>query len=307
MAAIRLSERELEALHGLPFASVSLYVLAIRPRMDYATGIAGQRPRLSYQALSEWCRVESRQGVAEERLSRHQLARLLGHLERAGLVRRRAHRSAGDDLVFRCPLADRDLHVRKNPAQDSAQDSEQNPAQLSHRGKPQNPAQDSEQPCEQNPAQHPGVSVSIDTSSSSSTIDERDDDDDDHRNLIFPGSLSEAQAKAARDRVRKLNGSAQTVLDELAGYLYHAQARGDPIRSPLRYLDRIIESARQPGWQPSHADQILAARQGQGSAPVAAPRPSETGSAGKARNPETAAKAREALRSLTETLKGKKP
>lgn len=305
MAAIRLSERELGALHGLPFPAVCLYVLAIRPRMDYATGIVGQRPRLSYQALSEWCRVESRQGVSEERLSRHQLSRLLQHLERAGLIRRRPGRSAGDNLVFRCLLADRDLSVRKNPAQVSEQGHAQNPAQVSHREQSRNPAQVSEQNPAQNPAHHPDISVSMDTSSSSSTIDEYNEhDDDDENRLILPSSLSETQAQAARKRVRHLNGTAQTVLDELAGYLYQAQIRGDPIRSPLRYLDRIIASAEAPAWEPAHAAQVAASRARLLQAAAPAPRPLEPRSAEKPRPTGRSDIARAAISSLVSQLKG---
>jgi hypothetical protein len=296
MAAIRLSERELEALHGLPFAAVSLYVLAIRQRMDYATGIAGERPRLSYQALSEWCRVESRQGVAEERLSRHQLARLLAQLERAGLIRRRPSRSPGDHLVFRCPLADRDSSVRKNPAQDSAQDSAQNPAQLPHRENPRNPAQDSAQDSEQNPAQHPGISVPMDTSSSSSTtVGGRPGGDDDDDDLVIPQSLTPMQQASVRRLVRPLNGRAQAVIDELAGYLDISHQAGKPIRSPLRYLAKIIEQAREPGWEPAQAPRIAEARARYQQTATASSRGSDEAAQARG-NPEAAAAALAAIR-----------
>ena len=308
MAAIRLSDRELEALHGLPFAAVSLYVLAIRQRMDYATGIAGEHPRLSYQALSEWCRVESRQGVAEERLSRHQLARLLAQLERAGLIRRRPSRSPGDHLVFRCPMADRDSSVRKNPAQNPAQVSAQNPAQVSHRGEGANPAQVSAQ----NPAHHPGVPVSMETSSSSSTIvggrPGADDDDDDKpkgndNDLVVPGSLSPSQQAAARRQVAGLNGRAQAALDELAGYLDIAHQAGKPIRSPLRYLQRIVEQAQGPGWEPAQASRIAEARERYLRASAASPAPAERLQTVKA-SPEAAAAALAAIK--TQLARGSK-
>lgn len=312
MAAIRLSDRELEALHGLPFAAVSLYVLAIRQRMDYATGIAGERPRLSYQALSEWCRVESRQGVAEERLSRHQLARLLAQLERSGLIRRRPSRSPGDHLVFRCPLADRDSSVRKNPAQNPAQVPEHNPAQPPHRGDGGNPAQDPAQNPAQDPAHHPGISVPKETSSSSSTIvggrPGSDDDDDDQRkeernDLVVPASLSPAQQAAARRQVAGLNGRAQAALDELAGYLDIAHQAGKPIRSPLRYLHRIVEQAQQPAWEPAQASRIAEARERYLRASAASPAPAERLQTVKA-SPEAAAAALAAIK--TQLARGSK-
>lgn len=268
--------------------------------MDYARGTVGESPRISWQALSEWCRQESRQGVPEDKLNRWQLDRVIGHLERAGLVRRTPIRSPKDPLVFRLPMADRDSHVQKNPAHDPAQDRAPNPAHAAHREKPPNPAHDPAPKPALNPAHHPGSGFPMDRSSSSSTIDEgtaaADDDDD---GLILPASLTTAQAAAARRRVRGMNGTAQTVLDELHGYLAAAHGKGDPIKSPLRYLDRIIDSAQKPGWQPVHAPEIAARRDRHTQAAQNAPRPAKPGLPGDRRDPDIARQAIAAMKSTT--------
>lgn len=291
MASIRLNAAELAALHGLPFGSVTMYLLALRQRMDYATGRVGENPRISWQALSEWCRVESRQGVAEERLNRWQMDRLIGHLERAGLVRRRPVRSPKDPLVFWLPLADRDSSVRKNPAHIPAPVPAPNPARPVHREEHENPAHIPEQDSAPNPAQHPEYRSSIETSSSSSTtVGGRPGGDDDDDDLVIPQSLTPMQQASVRRLVRPLNGRAQAVIDELAGYLDISHQAGKPIRSPLRYLAMIIEQSREPGWEPAQAPRIAEARARYQQTATASSRGS--GEAAEARgNPETAAAA----------------
>ncbi|KAE8755150.1 hypothetical protein FSO04_36030 [Paraburkholderia madseniana] len=58
MASIKLCEAEMQALYGLGYEAIALYVMAIRPRMDFATGMVGVAPRISWQALREWIYVE---------------------------------------------------------------------------------------------------------------------------------------------------------------------------------------------------------------------------------------------------------
>jgi len=258
MTSIKLCPAELMALSGLPFAAVALYVLAMRPRMDYRTGMLGNAPRISWHALSEWCRVESRQGVAEERLSEWQLRRLADHLERAGLVdRRSATNERTGTLVFRLPLADRDSSVQKNPAGISAGKSAGVPQREEH----PNPAGMSAGKS----AGHPEPRFSKETSSSSSTsvdVETVADDDDDEPGLIYPQTLTPSQKASAARKVRSLQkGVRQRAIDELTGYLIARSSQGNPIRSPLAYLERIITSAQAAGWEPAHADEIAARRE----------------------------------------------
>jgi len=221
-AAIRLGLRELEALAGLPFVSVALYVLGLRPRMNYADGWVGRNPRLSWQALSEWCRQESRQGVPEIKLDRWALDRAVGHLERAGLVRRPPVRGQRDPIVFFMPLAERDSSVRKNPAP--------------------------------NPAHHPGDRITVVTAAAALDVSSAAAD------LIAPQSLSATAQSNCIARVQHLNGSAQRVLDELAGAIADHARQGNPIKFPVRYLQKIIEQASTPTWSPAWADSIAERR-----------------------------------------------
>jgi len=245
-AAIRLGLRELEALAGLPFASVTLYVLGLRPRMNFADGWVGKNPRLSWQALSEWVRQESRQGVAEIKLDRWALDRAMGHLERAGLVRRPPVRGQRDPIVFFLPMAERDSHVRKNPARNPAH----NPAPVFHRANTQNPAH-SPAP---NPAHHPEDSIPVVTAAAALNVSSAAAD------LIAPQSLSATAQRNCIARVQHLNGSAQRVLDELAGAIADHARQGNPIKFPVRYLQKIIEEASTPTWFPAWADSIAERR-----------------------------------------------
>jgi len=258
MTSIKLCPAELMALSGLPFAAVALYVLAMRPRMDYRTGMLGVAPRISWQALSEWCRVESRQGMAEERLTERQLRRLADHLERAGLVDRRSttnERTA--TLVFRLPLADRDSSVQKK----AVGMPEGKSVGVLHREK---------QPKavgmpEGKSVGHPEPRFTDETSSSSlPSVDasQAADEDDDDLELIYPQTLTPSQRASAERKVRQLpKGVRQRAIDELTGYLIARSSQGNPIRSPIGYLDRIIESAKAAGWEPAHADEISARRE----------------------------------------------
>lgn len=285
-AAIRLGLRELEALAGLPFVSVTLYVLGLRPRMNYADGWVGRNPRLSWQALSEWCRQESRQGVPEIKLDRWALDRAVGHLERAGLVRRPPVRGQRDPIVFFMPLAERDSHVRKNPAPNPAH----NPARAAHRENTPNPAQ-SPTP---NPAHHPEDRIPIVTAAALDVSSAAAD-------LIAPQSLSATAQSNCIARVQHLNGSAQRVLDELAGAIADHARQGSPIKFPIRYLQKIIEEASSPTWSPAWADSIAKRRFAEEAKRSSEPtRHEQDGSDARPQNRE---RARAAIKQIKENLK----
>lgn len=252
-AAIRLGLREIEALAGLPFVSVTLYVLALRPRMNYSDGWVGKNPRLSWQTISEWCRQESRQGVPEIKLDRWALDRAVGHLERAGLVRRPPIKSQRDPIVFFLPFAERDSLVRKNPAPTPAQ----NPAPVAHRENTPNPAH---RPA-RNPAHHPEDRIPIVTAAAALDVSSAAAD------LIAPQNLSPTTQANCIKKVQHLNGSAQRILDELAGALADHARQGNPIKFPVRYLDRIIEEASTSTWSPAYADSIAKRRLSEGTRP----------------------------------------
>lgn len=89
MSACRISDAEREALRGLSHAAQLLYVLGLRPWMDYATGVAGAVRRITYQQLREVLTVEPVPGVPTPRaITDDQLKRRLAELERGGLIER---------------------------------------------------------------------------------------------------------------------------------------------------------------------------------------------------------------------------
>ncbi|MFS8973875.1 hypothetical protein PO002_05075 [Cupriavidus necator] len=105
MPAFRINDQELDALLGEGADLFQLYVGALRPRMDFKTGVVGRRVRISYQALKEWTERAGRSGVRFLAHDKSKLQRMLARLQQLGLLRKMG---GPYDLVFACPLADTD-------------------------------------------------------------------------------------------------------------------------------------------------------------------------------------------------------
>ena len=112
---------ELDALHGRSWLAQLIYMRAIRPFMDFATGIVGHRRRISYRSITEELERDHRRGrhrhltglptrkeirCALEELERDLDTDLPLDAQRPALI---AKRPADRSLVFFCPLAKRDL------------------------------------------------------------------------------------------------------------------------------------------------------------------------------------------------------
>ena len=124
MATIKLNEAELDALAQLGHAAFRLYVAAIRPRMDFASGTVGKvGVGISWQALKEWIYVEGRPGVRAVTHTESMVRRLVKQLVKEGLVREIGDRFR---IAFLCPLADTDLSDRKKA--DSKSTAKKTPA-----------------------------------------------------------------------------------------------------------------------------------------------------------------------------------
>ncbi|MGO4577895.1 hypothetical protein AB4Z48_17765 [Cupriavidus sp. 2TAF22] len=114
--SIKLTIAELQALAGAGADAVNVYVMGIRPRMDYRTGVVGRTVAISYQAIKEWTERLARPGVRFFAYSRDQIRRLVDQLVNLGLVRKEGgHR----ELVLRCLLADTDNCAQKKAAKGS--------------------------------------------------------------------------------------------------------------------------------------------------------------------------------------------
>lgn len=116
--AILLTDDEIEALQGMRHFHCCLYILGIRRHMDYATGIAGIKRKISYSSLASELQVESHQGFEDARKnSRDQIKRALAALEKSGLIKRQSVVTKNEkQLILKCLLAQTDGSVQNKPA-----------------------------------------------------------------------------------------------------------------------------------------------------------------------------------------------
>nr|WP_216663925.1 DnaT-like ssDNA-binding domain-containing protein [Pseudomonas aeruginosa] len=87
-----------------------IYVFALRPFMDFATGIVGERRGISWKSIAEELYVEPHQGIKGGDPSEKELRRALVWLQKVGLV---GPNLAERRLIFELPKASRDQSVRK--------------------------------------------------------------------------------------------------------------------------------------------------------------------------------------------------
>ena len=112
---IRLNDDELEALDALPSSTRVLYMLGLRPFMDYSNGIVGLRRRVCLQGFRELLEYEPERGSrlgGRSMPSKDAVRNEVERLVRAGLVVRLPKRRRSDPLVFKLPLANRDAEFR---------------------------------------------------------------------------------------------------------------------------------------------------------------------------------------------------
>lgn len=114
----KLSDRELDAMTGLPHFHCCLYIFGIRKHMDYTTGITGIEREISYKSLAEEVYVNPHQGVkVTGENSREQVKRALKLLEKKGLIKRHSIVTKNEKkLIVKCILADRDNYVQNKAA-----------------------------------------------------------------------------------------------------------------------------------------------------------------------------------------------
>lgn len=256
--AIYLTNEEMGALSGLPHSVITLYIMAIRPRMDYSTGLVGILPRVSWQALAEWVYVEPGPGTRHARPDKHALRRMVARLERAGLIEIRT-RAAARQLVFKCRLAQTDKHVQKQPAPRPHHPPapQAAPSKTKHgAGFQPEPAPHPAPQETVEPAPHPRSEKSTcqPSSSTSTAVDADQAGDDD--GLIYSEKLTTTQRLGIWAKLIGLDKRRmQAVLDELAGFMAQRE-----IKNPVRYVDYIIAKAKAPGWLPELAGLIAEGR-----------------------------------------------
>jgi hypothetical protein len=111
---VRLNDEEEQALFALPADARVCYILGLRPYMDFATGIVGDKRRVSYQSLMELLEYEPDRGSHLGALCRPSLEKVrneLSRCERAGLIERLPKFRRTDPLRLKMVLADFDGQI----------------------------------------------------------------------------------------------------------------------------------------------------------------------------------------------------
>ena len=83
MPSFQINDEEREALRGLPMLAREIYVFALRPFMDFATGVVGERRGISWKSIAEELYVEPHQGIKGGEPSEKELRRALVWLQKA--------------------------------------------------------------------------------------------------------------------------------------------------------------------------------------------------------------------------------
>lgn len=146
MVGIQLNSDELNALAGLPSLHVHLYVLAIRQKMDFKSGIVGAKKGcyISWQYLHEAVWINPEAGITYKQPTKNQLRRAVKKLEKKGLL---TVLSDEKHLVFKCLLA-----ITDNSAQNQAdRKTTPRPTEKQH---PQNPLKSSLELVDNLPGRH---------------------------------------------------------------------------------------------------------------------------------------------------------
>lgn len=300
MRAILLGADELAALAGLPAPAVVLYVLGLRPRMDLATGTVGRIGALvSWQALRESVYQEPRRGVLADRFSIDQVRRLGAVLERAGLVRK-LNKGRGDlaePLFFALPMA-LVQSVEKKAAKEAAKEAAKGRPVDSPRARPADrskaanvPAKEAanhqrvREPLTPNPPRRPppgGEAAAV--------------------VVEWPKDIDPRHRPAIGRTVERMNGSAQAIVDELAGLMRAGVQCGNPVRMPARYVARLVAKAQAGEFLPELGPAIAAER---AQARAVADRLAELDRPGAAADPAAVDQARAAVSAMADKLRRK--
>lgn len=297
---VMLNAYELAALAGLPSLAVVAYVLAIRPWMDYRTGLCGIARGISWQSIREAVEVEGHQGMPRQTFTEAQCRRAVAHLEKRGLLTRRSTDAA---LVFRANLATRDNGVEKKAvpmltpkAAPIAQPAMPATALDSGNGKPK------AVPKAVAKAVPPPAEPLTSNQSSSSYLPDvvGDAAQTTTTAIVFHRVIKPEFQAAMLAAVAEFSAEDQQLaLDELAGAILSRAGGNNPIRSQLSYLRAIVANVRSGAQVWTNALEVAAARRAE------AARIEREASMRQLPTPPAASRFRPGV-SLAETLKGMK-
>lgn len=243
--AISLNDRELEALQGLPMMQVCLYVMGIRPRMDFATGSVGIKRRISWQALSEALYIEPHPGIKSGSPDKSAIRRAAEGLERAGLIRNLSQRRKDDrQLIFDCVLANTDKNTpKKADTKPTHQADTLEPAPVLA----SEPSADT--PKKAKADKHPASDSLLDTSPHIQPNQMGG------AGVEFADNIPNPQRPAIEGYLLavKTKGQRQIMLDDLIGYISQQRAKGTPVKNPAGIMRRMVERWKAGEYQPELA------------------------------------------------------
>lgn len=262
MPSIKLSEPEMMALFGLPHLAIVLYVLGLRPRMDFAQGTVGVRPLISWQALREAVYVEPHPGIKHEYPSGEAMRRAAVWLEKVGLIEMR---SVAKQLIFYLPLADADYSARNKADRTPTGQADRTPTGA----KPRQPCvtddfiEQSRQVENEKADAHPvsGKPISIPPApclTGSREPEESAGAGGRALELIFPTTLSSQQRAAMASKLDGMTQTlAQAVIDELAAGIQAGTVKNSPA-----LFRKLVDQARSGDFIPDQGERIRQGREG---------------------------------------------
>lgn len=226
----------------MPHSVICLYVMAIRPRMDFRTGKVGVKVGISWQALTEWLYVEPHQGIKSGSPGKEQVRRAAATLERAGLLRI-ASNNCNKQLIFHCILANTDNNVQ-NKADTKPTRGEQVPEPfyvVENQKADTHPLSGINQTKPTTPT--PPVVVN---NSKSETPNQHP-----RNNALIYQNLHASQINGIEKRLHGISDeAAQTIVDELVANLATKE-----IKNPVAYIGKLAEKHRagefvsEVGWK----------------------------------------------------------
>lgn len=220
---------------GLSYLPIVLYVMAIRPRMDFATGLVGASVGISWQALGEWVYIEPHSGIQSGSPTKAAIRRAAECLERNGLL---SIKTDGKRLIFKCILAIRDKSARKqagtNPAHhpDTQADTSAAAPVLDSGSQADTQA---DIPKTAQPGTHPvsGTTSILPPPPIEVTVL--------GAGVEFANILKPQNRPAVCQYLERVKPEdRQAVVDDLMGYMQLKADKGDPVKSPAGVLSRML-------------------------------------------------------------------
>jgi len=233
------NEEEFEALDYLPHLAVMIYFKAIRPYMDYSTGITGIKRGISYRQFAEETEVETVRGRHSDKSGKVTLDSIrnaVQRLEKAGLI---VKIPADKKLIFKLPLAT----INNSVQMMSTTSTPETTTTSAPQAKPA-PVEDLDawrgdmNPTPKTPMNptHQGSGNNINTTTTYEPIENTSESGGGDFSLIFDNKITETEKKAIRKALPETDEeTAQALLDELAGVMQTQE-----VKSKVSYFVGIV-------------------------------------------------------------------